>query len=165
MKNLVILASALLLSSCALAPSTLGTVAAVAAKPTQESLESYFDLEAATDASGALVSVDDASLNSSLDDCGAKAIAQYEQDLLDEAADSVKGEIAGEAAVASGAGSLVGGALMAPVAVLAAPATLAYTAYKTAEEMAVRFEAEKDYALKLQQCVGESGFVIELIDQ
>ena len=60
---------------------------------------------------------------------------------------------------------MVGGALMAPVAVLAAPATLAYTAYTTAEQMAARFEAEKDYALQLQQCVGESGFVIKLIDQ
>ena len=165
MRNLLILASALLLTSCAIAPSTVGTVAAVAAKPTQESLESYFDLEAATDTSGALVSADDEALNSSLDDCGIKAIAQYEQDLLDEAADSVKEEIVGGAAVASGAGSLVGGALMGSVAVLAAPATLAYTAYTTAEEMAARFEAEKDYALQLQQCVGESGFVIELIDQ
>ena len=57
--------------------------------------------------------------------------------------------------------------LLAPVAVIAAPAALMYSAYNVANavsEIAARFEAEKDYALMLQQCVSESGYTISLIE-
>ena len=154
-------------------PSALSTAAAVAAKPTQESLQSYFDLTAATNSAGSPVTVDANELfKSSLDDCATKAIAKYDEDILAEVAeDATSGlaaQAAGQAAVATGAGSVVGGALLAPVAVFAAPAALAYSAIynaaNTAAEIAARFEAEKDYALQMQQCVSESGFNINLID-
>lgn len=160
------------LAGCVATPSALSTAAAVAAKPSQESLQSYFDLSAATDSNGASVSMDDnEGFRSSINSCASEAIAQYDQDVLSEVAEDATSDLAaqaaGQAAMATGAGSVVGGALLAPVAVFAAPAALAYSAYSavnTAAEIAVRFEAEKDYALQMQQCVGQAGFTINLID-
>ena len=40
----------------------------------------------------------------------------------------------------------------------------AYNVANAASEIAARFEAEKDYALMLQQCVSESGYKISLIE-
>ena len=172
MKNLFLIVCMVALAGCVATPSALSTAAAVAAKPTQESLQSYFDLTAATNSAGSPVTVEaNEFFKSSLDDCATKAIAKYDEDILAEVAeDATSGlaaQAAGQAAVATGAGSVVGGALLAPVAVFAAPAALAYSAYNaanTAAEIAARFEAEKDYALQMQQCVSESGFNINLID-
>ena len=59
MKNLLFVSSVLLIvSSCATTPSALSTAAAVAAKPSQDSLQSYFDLSKSSDSSGAMVSIE-----------------------------------------------------------------------------------------------------------
>ena len=172
MKNLFLIFSIIALAGCVATPSALSSVAAVAAKPSQKSLQSYFDLTAVTDSAGSSVSLETNELfKLSLNDCASKAIAKYDEDFLAEASEDAIGEVtsqaAGQAAMATGAGSLVGGALLAPVAVFAAPAALAYSAYNaanTAAEIAARFEVEKDYALQMQQCVSESGFNINLIE-
>ena len=169
MKNFLLVISFLLIvSSCATTPSALSTAAAVAAKPSQESLQSYFDLSKSSDSSGAMVSIEtDDEFNIAMDKCSSQAVAQYDEDMMSEVTDDAKGNLAnqatGQALIASGAGS----ALLAPVAVIAAPAALMYSAYNvanSASEIAARFEAEKDYALMLQQCVSESGYTISLIE-
>ena len=169
MKNfLLVIGFLLIVSSCATTPSALSTAAAVAAKPSQESLQSYFDLSKSLDSSGAMVSIEtDDEFNMAMDKCSSQAVAQYDEDMMSEVTDDAKGNLAsqatGQALIASGAGS----ALLAPVAVIAAPAALMYSAYNVANaasEIAARFEAEKDYALMLQQCVGESGYTISLIE-
>lgn len=172
MKLFYLFLSFIFLAGCVATPSALSTAAAVAAKPSQKSLQSYFDLSVSTDASGASVSMDtNEEFRSSLDSCSSEAIAQYDKDVLSEVAEDATADLAaqaaGQAAVATGAGSLVGGALLAPVAVFAAPAALAYSAYNavnTAAEITARFEVEKDYALQMQKCVSKAGFTITLID-
>ena len=166
MKNFLFVISFLLIvSSCATTPSALSTAAAVAAKPSQESLQSYFDLSKSSDSSGAMVSIEtDDEFKITMDKCSSQAVAQYDKDMMSEVTDDAKGDLAsqatGQALIASGAGSV----LLAPVAVIAAPAALMYSAYNTASEIAARFEAEKDYALMLQQCASESGYTISLIE-
>lgn len=169
MKNFLFVTSVLLIvSSCATTPSALSTAAAVAAKPSQDSLQSYFDLSKSSDSGGAMVSIEtDGEFKMAMDKCSSQAVAQYDKDIMSEVSDDAQGDLAsqatGQALVASGAGS----ALLAPVAVIAAPAALMYSAYNVANaasEIAARFEAEKDYALMLQQCVSESGYKISLIE-
>ena len=65
------------------------------------------------------------------------------------------------------AGGAVGTTLLAPVAVIAAPAALAYTAYNaldTASQITERFESEKKYAQMMQECINEGGYRVDFKD-
>lgn len=162
MKNFLAFASAIILASCVVTPSALDTAAAVAAKPTQESLKSYFDFENVTNSNGDQILTKDESLQKNVNDCADKSINQYTQDVISETAENAATDAAA-VAVGASAGSLLGGVLLAPIAVIAAPAALAVTAYSavnTAAKLAERFEAEKEYALLMKQCISESGYSI-----
>lgn len=162
MKNFLAFASAIILASCVATPSALNTAAAVAAKPTQESLKSYFDFESVTNLNGDQILTEDESLQKNVNDCADKSINQYTQDVISETAENAATDAA-KVAVGTSAGSLLGGAILAPIAVIAAPAALAATAYSavnTASKLAERFEAEKEYALLMKQCISESGYSI-----
>jgi outer membrane lipoprotein-sorting protein len=170
MKTLILIFSAILLSSCVATPNMLGTAAAVAAKPTQESLKSYFDFENATNQNGEKVSIDQESQSNefivSVDDCAQKSIDKYTEDFLAESAEDASMAALG-AAAAPAVGGALGGVLLAPVAIIAAPAALAYTAYNAvdaASQIAERFESEKEYALVMKQCINESGYVVNFKD-
>ena len=167
MKTLILILSAIFLSSCVATPSALGTAAAVAAKPTQDSLKSYFAFEKATDENGEKVTLDEESTPNEfvvvVNDCAQKSIDQYTEDFISGSADDAVND-ASKAALGAAAAPALGGALLAPVAVFAAPAALLYTGYKaidTASKIAERFESEKEYALTMQQCISELGYKVD----
>ena len=175
MKTIIlIIASILMLSACVATPSALGTAAAVAAKPTQESLKSYFDFASAKDVNGNNVTLNKDSqpteFSETVNICAQKSIDQYTEDFISESAEDAANQ-ASKAAIGAAAapalGGVLGGALLAPVAVFAAPAALAYTAYNaidTASQIAERFESEKEYASAMQQCINEAGYKVDFID-
>ena len=163
-----------MLSACVATPSALGTAAAVAAKPTQDSLKSYFNFENAMDIKGNNVALNKDSqptkFGEKVNACAQKSIDQYTEDFISESAEDAVND-ASKAAIGAAAapalGGALGGALLAPVAVFAAPAALAYTAYNaldTASQIAERFESEKEYALAMQQCINEAGYKVDFID-
>mgnify|MGYP006225931581 CR=1 FL=1 len=167
MKTLILILSAIFLSSCVATPSALGTAAAVAAKPTQDSLKSYFAFEKATDENGEKVTLDEESTSNEfvvvVNDCAQKSIDQYTEDFISTSADDAVND-ASKAALGAAAAPALGGALLAPVAVFAAPAALLYTGYQaidTASKIAERFESEKEYALTMQQCISELGYKVD----
>ena len=171
MKTLILILSAIFLSSCVATPSALGTAAAVAAKPTQDSLKSYFEFEKATDENGEKVTLDEESTSNEfvvvVNDCAQKSIDQYTEDFISTSADDAVNDASKAAlgaAAAPAMGGALGGALLAPVAVFAAPAALLYTGYQaidTASKIAERFESEKEYALTMQQCISELGYKVD----
>jgi len=163
-----------MLSACVATPSALGTAAAVAAKPTQDSLKSYFNFENAMDINGNNVALNEDSqptkFGEKVNACAQKSIDQYTEDFISESAEDAVND-ASKAAIGAAAapavGGALGGALLAPVAVFAAPAALAYTAYNaidTASQIAERFESEKEYATAMQQCINEAGYKVDFID-
>lgn len=166
MKTIIIAFALLILSACVATPNTLNTAAAVAAKPTQESLKSYFKFEEATDKNGKRVSLSENSKQSKfgikVDDCAQMSIDQYTEDFISESAEGALND-----ASKTALGGTMGSALLAPVAVVAAPAALAYTAYSSldaASQIAERFESEKEYAQMMRQCINEAGYRVDFIE-
>ena len=167
MKNLIIILSVLILSACVATPSAFSTAAAVAAKPSQDSLKSYFEFEKAADKNGKTVTLNEGSQSNefakTVNDCAQNSINQYTEDFLSESTEDAAKAALG-AAAAPVLGGALGGVLLAPVAIFAAPAALAYTAYSAvnaASEIAERFESEKEYAIAMQQCIDESGYKVD----
>ncbi len=163
MKTIIIILSFLILSACVATPNTLNTASAIAAKPTVESLKSYFKFEEATDKDGKRVTLDEDSQPSKfsirVNNCAQISIDQYTKDFISESAEEAASDASKMAL-----GGAMSGALLAPVAVIAAPATLAYTAYSSldaASQIAKRFESEKKYAQLMQQCINEVGYRVD----
>ena len=163
MKIVIIASSFLILSACGATPNALGTAAAVAAKPTQESLKSYFNFEGATNKEGNKVTFNEDSTQSTfsvrVNDCAQISIDKYTEDFISDSAEDAINDVSKTAA-----GGAVGTTLLAPVAVIAAPAALAYTAYNaldTASQITERFESEKKYAQMMQKCINEGGYRVD----
>ena len=166
MKIVIIVSSFLILSACVATPNALGTAAAVAAKPTQESLKSYFNFEGATNKEGNKVTFSEDSTQSTfsirVNNCAQISIDKYTEDFISESAEEAINDVSKTAA-----GGAVGTTLLAPVAVIAAPAALAYTAYNaldTASQITERFESEKKYAQMMQECINEGGYRVDFKD-